>query len=156
MHRREGAAEWLKDFLQSKSENKLQLGLKRILRHVSLGDLETASADALKLKYPHLAASLLSFPHINRTPYQEQVLFNNISLHLTSVLFQYKHVLQIVNWQENEMITYIDEDLLKLYLLMSGKMQLDVNGRTVFVCGGLNSLQVQQFYDHNSDAAFTC
>uniref|UniRef100_A0A8R1U0N8 Nuclear pore complex protein Nup98-Nup96 n=1 Tax=Onchocerca volvulus TaxID=6282 RepID=A0A8R1U0N8_ONCVO len=49
--------------------------------------------------------------------------------------------LSIEYWKGTKECKFINEDLLKIYLLMAGEMQTEINGRIIFVNDGLDGLQ---------------
>lgn len=60
-----------------------------------------------------------------------------------SFLYCYS-LFQIEHWKATRQCKFIDENLLKIYLLMAGEMQAEINGRAIFVNDGLDGLQVSK------------
>uniref|UniRef100_A0A0R3RH94 Nuclear pore complex protein Nup98-Nup96 n=1 Tax=Elaeophora elaphi TaxID=1147741 RepID=A0A0R3RH94_9BILA len=124
LNRREEVAKWLQKYLITAERHRTPspsgpAGPAKILHLLLIGDLEAAIEEAIENNYPHLACGLSAFKHTNRAAYKNQ----------------------IEHWKKTKECKFIDENLLKIYLLMAGEMQAEINGRTIFVNDGLDGLQ---------------
>ncbi|VDK70240.1 unnamed protein product [Litomosoides sigmodontis] len=116
--RREEVAKWLQNYIVAK-EKLPQPGPAKILHLLLTGDLEAAVQEAVESDYPHLACGLSVFRHTSREEYKNQIEY----------------------WKATKQCKFVDENLLKIYFLMAGEMQVEINGRTIFVNDGLDGLQ---------------
>ncbi|CAG9539116.1 unnamed protein product [Cercopithifilaria johnstoni] len=121
LNRREEVAKWLQKYVITTEQHGKPppSGPAKILHLLLIGDLEAAVEEAVESNYPHLACGLSVFRHTNRAAYKNQ----------------------IEHWKETKECKFIDENLLKIYLLMAGEMQAEINGRKIFVNDGLDGLQ---------------
>uniref|UniRef100_F1KQQ8 Nuclear pore complex protein Nup98-Nup96 n=1 Tax=Ascaris suum TaxID=6253 RepID=F1KQQ8_ASCSU len=113
---RDCVGNWLRETIAAKRLKLPASGNKRILFHVLNGNLDEAVEEAIAANYPLLAVALSSFMEADRTPYKEQVEF----------------------WTQSQAVEFIDEDLLKIYMVMAGMMHADLKTKRLFVCDGLN------------------
>uniref|UniRef100_A0A1I7VTA0 Nuclear pore complex protein Nup98-Nup96 n=1 Tax=Loa loa TaxID=7209 RepID=A0A1I7VTA0_LOALO len=119
--RREEVANWLQKYLATieRHEKLPSSGPAKILHLMLIGDLKAAVEEAIESNHPHLAFGLSLFKHTDRAAYKNQ----------------------IEHWKGTKECKFIDENLLKIYLLMAGEMQAEINGRMIFVNDGLGGLQ---------------
>ncbi|MCP9259431.1 Cell division cycle protein 16-like protein [Dirofilaria immitis] len=94
-------------------------GLAKVLHLMLIGDLEAAAEEAIESSYPHLACGLSIFKHTDRVAYRNQ----------------------IEHWKRTKEYKFIDQNLLKIYLLMAGEMQAEIDNEIIFVNDGLDGLQ---------------
>lgn len=121
LNRREEVAKWLQKYLATVEQHgkPSPSGFAKILHLILIGELEAAVEEAIDSNYPHLACGLSVFKYSDRTAYKNQ----------------------IEHWKETKECKFIDENLLKIYLLMAGEMQAEINGRMFFVNDGLDGLK---------------
>lgn len=50
-------------------------------------------------------------------------------------------------WTQSQAVEFIDEDLLKIYMVMAGMMHADLKTKRLFVCDGLNWMRVNCFVE---------
>uniref|UniRef100_A0A915Q2U3 Nuclear pore complex protein Nup98-Nup96 n=1 Tax=Setaria digitata TaxID=48799 RepID=A0A915Q2U3_9BILA len=139
LNRREGVARWLQKYLASleRPQKLPSSGPAKILYFVLNADLEAAVEEAVQSNYPHLAFALSTFRYTDRTAYKNQ----------------------FEQWKERKEYKFIDQNLLKIYLVMAGEMQAEINGKMVFVNDGLDGLQALGTfvsYFNPFDASLTC
>uniref|UniRef100_A0A915APT2 Nuclear pore complex protein Nup98-Nup96 n=1 Tax=Parascaris univalens TaxID=6257 RepID=A0A915APT2_PARUN len=113
---RDCVGNWLRETIAAKRLKLPASSNKRILFHVLSGNLSEAVDEAIAANYPLLAVALSSFMEADRTPYKEQIEF----------------------WTQSQAVEFIDEDLLKIYMVMAGMMHADLKTKRLFVCDGLN------------------
>uniref|UniRef100_A0A1I8EGQ7 Nuclear pore complex protein Nup98-Nup96 n=1 Tax=Wuchereria bancrofti TaxID=6293 RepID=A0A1I8EGQ7_WUCBA len=113
LNRREEVAKWLQKYLATVEQRGKPppSGFAKILHLMLIGELEAAVEEAIDSNYPHLACGLSVFKYTDRTAYK------------------------------NQECKFIDENLLKIYLLMAGEMQAEINGKMFFVNDGLDGLK---------------
>ncbi|KAL4003183.1 Nucleoporin autopeptidase family protein [Acanthocheilonema viteae] len=121
LNRREEVAKWLQKYMitTKQHEKPPPTGPAKILHLLLIGNLEAAVEEAVDSNYPHLACGLSVFKNTDRTAYKNQ----------------------IEHWKETKECKFIDENLLKIYLLIAGEMQAEINGKKIFVNDGLDGLQ---------------
>ncbi|KHN86939.1 Nuclear pore complex protein Nup98-Nup96 [Toxocara canis] len=117
---RDCVGDWLREAIAAKHLKLPPPGKKRILFHVLAGNLSEAVEEAISANRPLLAVALSSFLATDRTPYKQQAW------------------LAVEFWVQSQATDFMEEDLLKIYMVMAGMMQVDLKSRRVFVCEGLN------------------
>ncbi|VDN08047.1 unnamed protein product [Thelazia callipaeda] len=138
LNRRENVAEWLQKCLMKREQyiSFPQSGPTKILHYMLNGDLKSAVDEAINNNFPHLAFALSTFKYTKRAAYKNQVFV------LIALFFIFHNFLsQIARWKETKEYKFINVDLLKIYLIMAGEMQVNFGDRIVFVNEGLDGLQ---------------
>ncbi|VDK24680.1 unnamed protein product, partial [Anisakis simplex] len=113
---RESVGYWLRETIAAKHLKLPASGKKRILFHLLTGNLVDAVDEAVNINLPLLAVAMSSFLETDRTTYRRQV----------------------ESWIQSQSAEYIDEDLLRIYMIMAGVMHVKLKSKSIFVCDGLN------------------
>ncbi|MFH4981492.1 hypothetical protein AB6A40_008201 [Gnathostoma spinigerum] len=117
--RRESVGNWLKNMIRKEPMPSLPPGPKKIFYCLTCGNISEAIVEAVNSNYPSLAIALSTFLDVPRRMYKDQL---NV-------------------WTEQEAKRYVNEDLLRVYMLLAGEVQTLVNGRIVYLNEGLSWMQ---------------
>ncbi|VDM24518.1 unnamed protein product [Toxocara canis] len=85
-----------------------------------------------------IAAKHLKLPPPGKKRILFHVLAGNLSEAVEEAISANRPLLAVEFWVQSQATDFMEEDLLKIYMVMAGMMQVDLKSRRVFVCEGLN------------------
>uniref|UniRef100_A0A158R504 Nuclear pore complex protein Nup98-Nup96 n=1 Tax=Syphacia muris TaxID=451379 RepID=A0A158R504_9BILA len=122
---RERLGDWLRSIVTSESaDGAATSNCSQIFCHLCSGELQKAVKDAIASKRYLLAIALATFRKSRRSAYKKQISY----------------------WVKSGAVEFIDENLLKIYLLMAGISTVKVKDHDVYVIEGLHWTQALGLY----------